>query len=163
MTVRDAWRDQPRHPRGSEFGGRWAEGISRQIAVHRLMSQPRDVGLLSRAVGGGFTYSVIGRDRPTTGYALSPYPDRSQAVPTRNLTAETIRRYRDANQDLLSRPNHYLGAWRERDGETDRVWLDVSILVQDRDEAARIGREHNQIAMWDLGAGEEIGLGGTGD
>jgi hypothetical protein len=35
-------------------------------------------------------------------------------------------------------------------------------VVQDRAEAERIGKEHNQIAMWDLGESIEINLGGTG-
>lgn len=160
--MRDAWRTQPRHPRGSEEGGRWAYRLGQQIGIHRLMSQPRDVGLLSRAFGGGFTYSVVGRDRPTSGYALSPYPERSQAIDTKQLTADRIRRYRDANWSLLSKPNHYIGAWRERDGDVDRVWLDVSIVVRDRHEAEILGKEHNQIAMWDLGNSVEISLGGTG-
>lgn len=64
---------------------------------------------------------------------------------------------------MLNKPGHYMGAWREQDGDVDRVWLDVSIVAPDPTSAAQIGREHNQIAAYNLATGETVDLGGTGE
>lgn len=121
-------------------------------------------GLFRRARSGGFTYSVAAHSHAKTGFALSPYPDRSKVVESRDFTPHVIERYRDDNRDLLQRPNHFLGAWREQDSAkgVDRVWLDVSIVIRNRAEAARVGHQFDQVAMYDLGKGQEIPLGGTG-
>jgi hypothetical protein len=121
-------------------------------------------GLWAKAQSGGFTYSVTNASHVQTGYALSPYPERSEVHDTKDMSSAVIKRYRDRNADLLRKPDHYLGAWRERaeQGKIDRVWLDVSIVKSGRAEAAAAGKTHNQIAMYDLAKGEEIPLGGTG-
>jgi len=142
---------QARVPKGSRYGGRWGS-VS---VMHKLWD---------RAKEGGFTYNTVSGDQPTTGFALSVYPDRSRVIATRDFTPASIQEYRDANREVLSKPNHYLGAWRERDEDegVDRVWLDVSIVQSDRAEAERVGQEFDQIAMFDLGEGTEISLGGKG-
>jgi hypothetical protein len=121
-------------------------------------------GLMARTTKGGFTYSVTNASHVKSGYALSPYPERSEVHDTKDMSSSVIKTYRDKNADLLGKPDHYLGAWRERaeEGKIDRVWLDVSIVKGSKAEAVAVGKEHNQIAMYDLAKGEEIPLGGSG-
>ena len=44
MTVTDSWRNQPRHPRGTEEGGRWVETLSGRIRAIKLNNQGRVPG-----------------------------------------------------------------------------------------------------------------------
>ncbi len=53
----------------------------------------------------------------------------------------------------------YLGAWSHE----GRLYLDVVDIIEDRDEAIRLGQERNQIAIWDAGNQVEIPTGGTGE
>jgi len=118
--------------------------------------------LFARAEAGGFTYSVSDHEYAVTGFAVSPYPKRSRVIPFADFTPDAIDQYERDNADLLAKPGHYLGAWREIDGDTDQVWLDVSIVAQDEAEGARIGREFDQVSMFNLGTFETVDLGGTG-
>lgn len=48
----------------------------------------------------------------------------------------------------------YLGGWAE-DG---KFYYDAVFIIQDREEAIRVGRENEQIAIFDLSTGETIYL-----
>lgn len=119
--------------------------------------------LLNEARAGGFTYDVAGRSSPKTGYSVSPYPDRTRVIDTKDLTADSISQYAKDNADVLAQPGAHLGGWRETkpDG-TDRTWLDVSLVSQSKSAATALAREHNQVAIFDLKAGDTIDTGGTG-
>jgi hypothetical protein len=59
---------------------------------------------------------------------------------------------------VLAGRDLWIGAWV--DGGT--LYLDVSERIAAREVAARVGRERDQIAVWDLGRGEAVPTGGTG-
>jgi hypothetical protein len=65
-----------------------------------------------------------------------------------------------ANKKDLGGGKKYLGLWHNK--EDNKVYLDVSENVQDKSTATRLGRERNQISIWDVVNFEEIGTGGTG-
>lgn len=120
--------------------------------------------ITSLTSGGGATVSTGPNKRALVrrrGKAVSPYPDRSAQVPAASLTIDHVRAYIAANVDLLSRPGHHVGTWRDRD--TDTVWLDVSIVLPTHEAAAKIGKQFNQKAYYDLNTGETVSLGGTGE
>jgi hypothetical protein len=106
---------------------------------------------------GGFTVAVASGEQPRTGYAFSPYPERSYTVPTDVITADDIRQYAGKNADLLALPDHYLGAWRDTSAN-DTVWLDISIIAPDLPAAEVLGRAYDQIAVYDLSAQREVRL-----
>lgn len=56
--------------------------------------------------------------------------------------------------EYAKKHNTYIGGWQE-DG---KYYFDASIIVKDKDEAIRIGRENEQIAIYDFQAGEPIYL-----
>lgn len=53
-------------------------------------------------------------------------------------------------------PANFFGVWID---DTDgKVYLDVTVLVDDRDEAIDLGRAEDQLAIWDYIKQEEIRL-----
>lgn len=105
---------------------------------------------------GGFTHNIVDTSSPTTGYTLSPYPEREEHVAASDLTAGHVRDYAKRNDDLLRQPGHFLGSWRDGDD----VYLDVSVNLADRDAATKLGRERDQKAIWDVEGGEAVDLDG---
>ena len=118
--------------------------------------------LFTRAEAGGFTYSPATHKYADTGYAVSPYPERSKVIPFKEATPADIDKYQRDNADLLSKPGHNMGAWREKDDKTDQLWLDVTVVASTAAAGARLGRAHDQVAMYNLGTGQTIDLGGSG-
>lgn len=112
--------------------------------------------MLSRVAekDGGFTYQPLSDREPKGGYAVSIYPDRSFAKDVNALQFADLKRYVRANKDLLSQPDHFIGAWH--DPETDKVYLDISIVSDDEKKAADLASRHDQIAYFDLGKGASV-------
>lgn len=114
---------------------------------------------------GGMSVKVDSGSVPTTGYmvARDPKDGLSQVVSAdefytdkgRQILADYMTQNQQAFQDET-----YLGLWHNTaDGQ---VYLDVSDNIQDRDTAVRLGRERNQISIWDVTGFAEIDTGGTG-
>lgn len=134
--------DQPRIPSGPG-GGQWVGEFGALLAD---IAKP----------DGGFTYSLSTHHRPTEGFALSLHQDREQTADVIAITPESIVAYAVKNWDLLKESNNYLGAWHNP--ENDKVYFDVSTVVQDPEEAATLGRAHGQLAYYDLKAGKAVTL-----
>lgn len=102
---------------------------------------------------GGLTYSLTEHSLIHEGVSVSAYPDREVVVASAaELTVEHIEAFEQANSDLLSQPDHYLGTWLNPDD--GHVYLDVSIVVATREQADVIGREHGQFASFNLATGD---------
>ncbi len=111
---------------------------------------------------GGFTFVTSQRkyqDIGQKGYAVSPYPKRS-AIINGKVSRDHIKSFMKKNSDLLAKPNHAVGAWR--DPETKKTYLDVSIVTRSRKDAITLGRRFNQISIFDFEHGKTINTGGTG-
>jgi hypothetical protein len=118
--------------------------------------------LFEKAKSGGFTARFPTGIEPVSGYSVSTYPDRSLVIPFAEFRAGDLALYVKKNSDLLTKPHHHLGAWREVGPDVDRVWLDVSIVEDGAEEAFKVAREADQIAIYDLSLGEVLEAGGTG-
>jgi hypothetical protein len=118
--------------------------------------------------GGGFTVSPVINQNPTKGYvvALEGY---SQIVSASDFFAgpygkeagrQMIKEYlkQHARQFLI--PHIYFGVWH--DTERDLIFLDLSEVVQDLDEAIQLAKERDQIAIYDLTTGTVIETYGSG-
>jgi GNAT superfamily N-acetyltransferase len=68
----------------------------------------------------------------------------------RKLIGEFIKQWKDE----LAEPNKYVGAWLDN----GNYYLDVATVVMDRSKAVEMGKETDQIAIWDLGANAEVRL-----
>jgi SPP1 gp7 family putative phage head morphogenesis protein len=138
-------------------------GIDPSCSPHGAAKGERTRMLTTLRQTGGFTF-VAGQDKyqriGQSGYAVSPYPDRS-AVFDHKVTRGDVRQFMERNRDLLTQPGHAVGAWR--DPESGKTYLDVSIVTEDRDHAVSLGRQHNQISIFDFKSGNTIDTGGTGE
>jgi hypothetical protein len=103
---------------------------------------------------GGFTYSPVTKRSPSTGFALSPYPERSFAVSAKELKPGHLVDFVIKNHDLLSRPDHYVGGWH--DPASGKVFLDISIMARDEKTARKLCLEKDQIAYFDLSKGVSV-------
>ena len=122
---------------GGETASGDARGSDYNALVERL-AQP----------DGGFTYQPVTDEMPTRGFAMSPYPDRSFAKPVGEITPDDIIDFAEKNADLLLSDNHFMGAWH--DPASGKVFLDVSMVLDDEAEASRVAVEKDQIAYFDL-------------
>lgn len=101
---------------------------------------------------GGATYSLSkGNLVGTDGYAVAIYPDREQIVS--QLDYDTVEEYLLQNEDLLSNSANSFGAWISGG---NKVYLDVVAVIKDLNEAMKLGRKHNQLAIFNLKTLQEI-------
>lgn len=99
---------------------------------------------------GGATYSLnTGELNPEDGYFVA-IEGREFKVPFAD--SNVIAEFCKANIDLLLLPNHFLGGWYFE----LNFYLDVSQKVEIKSEAIKLGRERNQIAIWDANNDKEI-------
>lgn len=102
---------------------------------------------------GGATRTLHGNS-PQTGYMVSvPGPEKT----LKSLTARSVDAFTKAHAEKLSHPGAYLGVWFN---EEDGLWyLDVSVNVQTRSQALKLGRKWSQIAVWDVANSAEVRVG----
>jgi SPP1 gp7 family putative phage head morphogenesis protein len=114
------------------------------------------------AAGGGSTYNLFTGDQAGQQlYAVSPFTDEGEKVRGKELMREDVEGYIRRYLNLLLDPRNNVGTWyNEADGFT---YLDISITLPDRALAEKVGREFNQIAIFDLKNFDEINVGGMGD
>jgi hypothetical protein len=60
----------------------------------------------------------------------------------------------DAYRLLALRESCYVGIWHEG----DKVYFDLSEYIGTRTQAIQLGKARNQLAIWDIAAGEAISL-----
>lgn len=90
-------------------------------------------------------------DRPESGYAVSIYPEHGRTYKGLPNQIDVIN-FIEAHRDQLNRPDHYIGAW-----QADHVsYLDISVIVLDRESALTLAREYNQQAIFYLETKETI-------
>jgi hypothetical protein len=137
--------------------GNWASG-----GVSRGLTQ----SVLDRVkANGGLSVNMVDGSEPKSGYMVASPVKKAPIVDAddfynpskgRKILADFVK----ANKKDLGTGKKYLGLWHNK--EDNKVYLDVSENVQDRAKAVRLGRERNQISIWDVVNFEEIGTGGTG-
>lgn len=110
---------------------------------------------------GGFTISPVTGEVPTIGYmvALTGHTAQlSMDLDTGTLTKE-VNDYLSAEREIFSTiPNLFLGGWVEG----GMLWLEPSTRVTSRTVAIELGRVTDQIAIFDVAAGETIPTNGNG-
>ena len=125
-----------------------------RLVDKRVESLARDA-LVSLANHGGSSHSLVaGKDmRGSANFAVSIYKDREKVFDA-TPTEFNVRDYLIENQDALDKSQHMLGLWRNPDD--GKVYVDISLYVPDLETALRLGRAHDQLAIFDLAAGETI-------
>jgi HK97 family phage portal protein len=148
---------------GNDCGGRERTVSSTEA------SQPKRVSKLVRQIReeGGFTYNAVSDTSPTEGYAVSPFKELEMVVDVttpkkgdlsidkwrKNLRPK-LRDYIRKNIDTLRRPNAHLGGWWDKD--SNKVYIDISIVSDNLEDAMKVAKENDQEAIFDLGKMETI-------
>ncbi len=119
-----------------------------QLAVQRTL------------VADGATVSAVTFSSPTWGFAVATgrheetlelaLDPHQTSIELLAIVENYVRRHRA----ILATPGHYVGTWLH-DG---KIYLDVSQVIYDRDDAVRAGKDRDQIAIFDLRHAEEITL-----
>ena len=116
--------------------------------------------IAAHEANGGSTFTPEGKNMNGSGkYSVGSYPERTQHVDT--LTPEALQAFKDKNADVLSKPDHAVGTWKDPD--TGKADLDVARLYDNREEAIAAGKAANQKAIYHLGDEGVIPTGGTGE
>lgn len=107
---------------------------------------------------GGATFNMNGTS-PTTGFCASPYPEHSKVFESADeVTPASLAKYvnevNEADPNVLSGSNSYLGLWNDPD--TGKIYLDVSKHYKTAEEARVACEENDQIAFFDLNRFESV-------
>jgi len=111
---------------------------------------------------GGSTHGMSGRNFiGSQNYAIGGVVP-SGIIKGSVLDKEKMRKFMNKNQVYFNLQNdtYAIGTWYNE--EDDNIWLDVSQVVSDREEALAIARARGEIAIFDLDNIEEIFTGGIG-
>lgn len=103
---------------------------------------------------GGFTYHPLTGTQPTKGFVVSLHKDRERVITAQEATVDALAQYAKDNWDLLTQSNNYMGGWHNP--QDDKVYLDVSTVLDSEDEALRQGAAAQQLAIFDLEHGRSI-------
>lgn len=144
---------------GSEARGAHAQGVEK---VGRPIPLSPRVLQVIKDNPHGFSVTPTGK-QPTSGFMVS-IPGHTRIIDAKALEGpnghNVIKDYAREHATALSAPGAHIGGWTHA-GE-GKVYLDVSHNVKDSETAVRLGKEHNQIAVWDVKHAKEIATGGTG-
>lgn len=108
-------------------------------------------GLASKALDGGFSVTAHG-DVPTEGFMVSPYKGAEKAIAVSQFGRRDVYSFARAHADLLAKPDHFIGGWR--DGDT--IYLDVSVVAQTEEGAREMAVAADQLAIYDIANGVAI-------
>ena len=110
--------------------------------------------LTALALGGGFTFDPKRGQLRASGVAVAIKKENEQIVPLEEFAkngASIIRDYAQKHSEQLAQTNTHIGAWRENIKGKPHIYLDISIRAKTLEEAADLGRKHDQIGIFDLG------------
>ena len=91
----------------------------------------------------GITLNVHTNRTKKTGFAVSLTGFETKA---HTLNERVLNTYLETNKVILSKQNHFFGAWIEN----DLTYFDVSIIVRSKKQAISLGRQNKQLAIFDL-------------
>ncbi len=121
--------------------------VREHLSPDDLLARTRD--------SGGFTYNPLYGATPRRGFAVS-LQGHGKALDIDTITGDDLWKYLQENGEEMRDPAQYCGGWVS-DG---KLYLDVSIVLQDEKDARKTGWVNGQIVIYDLGANETIYLKG---
>ena len=107
---------------------------------------------------GGFSVNPTDGSDVRSGYAVAIHPEHERIL-SHPVTTADLHIYISDASEALSLPGRVLGGWRDPD--SGRVYLDVSVVVADKDAAISLGQRHHQLAIFDFAATCSIPLEST--
>ena len=109
---------------------------------------------------GGFTYNPVrykDREPPKKGYALGLRKDTEATIllaahQSRREVRSLVTDYVSQHRSDIKAPGNYLGGWVDN----GKLYLDISTVVTDKNEAIELARRNDQLGIYDLEKGETI-------
>lgn len=101
---------------------------------------------------GGFSLNPGTLQSVRGGYAVSIFPERT--ITLARVGEGDLLEFLLRNSDVLVSGCTVFGGWH--DPADHRIYLDASVIMTDRAEALRIGRENDQLAVWSFDEGRSI-------
>jgi hypothetical protein len=139
--------------RGSAQPASGIEGAS-SAPAYTPDDAARNIAALHSEHGGSTFNLAKGPLGGTPHYAVSIHKGREVKVPGKNVSPEQMQAFMAKNADLLQDPDNSVGTWfNQEDGNT---YIDVSKTVPGLDDALKLARENDQLAIFDLQNFEEI-------
>ena len=119
--------------------------ISREVLASQLLRQLRE--------DGGFTIDPKTWEPANfkTGYfvSVSGFETKySASIFTHGVFSSTIRSY----SSLGSGMSYFIGAWEDN----GFYYFDLSLWIEDKEDAIEFGRANDQLAIWDIAKCESI-------
>jgi len=110
---------------------------------------------------GGATYSMRYKDLSGQKlFVVSLFPDLGLIIEGKDIKKSEIIALIDNNKKLLKDPRVCVGSWfNSSDGKS---YLDINVVLADKDEAIALGRKYNQISIFNLATFQETATGGNG-
>jgi hypothetical protein len=113
----------------------------------------------------GSTYTLDGVDQAGKPKAsVSIFNERSEVVDGEMTEAELtqkLQEFYEKNKDILEGNEDILAIGTFYDAESGKTYIDISSVL-DKEVATELGKEYNQISVWDLQFMKEIKTGGDG-
>jgi hypothetical protein len=109
---------------------------------------------------GGFSFNINNGDlNPSHGYMVAVSKDTERVISSavrykRSAIENEIKRFIQDNSQILANDNYVVGAWQN--GKD--LFLDVSELIEDIDEAISLAEQREQLAIYDNTNKETINL-----
>ena len=106
---------------------------------------------------------MVDGSQPIKGFVVGGSTEKAPIIPEEYFYDEYIgpqalEDFVKENIDALATGEKYLGAWNDK----GHVYLDISDVLDNADEAERLGKVRDQLSVWNLVQGEEIKTYGTG-
>lgn len=93
-------------------------------------------------------------------YVVSLFPDLGIIKSGKEITEEELTAFIKNNYELFKDPRVCLGTWFN--GQDGNTYIDINVVLADLDRALELGKEYNQIAVFNLETFEETNTGGDG-
>lgn len=128
-------------------------GIAADLAINRNARE-----MIDRMRAGGFSYRPTSgfREIGQSGYAVSVEGFEAVIKESEMTPRKIIDHWLKIRKAVLANPRMHLGGWYDR--ENGVFALDCSEVVDNLEEAKRLGRARKQKAIFDFKNGEEIFL-----
>lgn len=125
------------------------------------LGQAVDMALKSHAANDGSTTHMRWGDlsgQPL--YVVSLFPDLGIIKKGKDITKDELTAFVQAHKDLLSDPRICFGTWFNKDD--GNTYIDINVVLSDKAKAVELGKQYNQISIFNLATFEETKTGGDG-
>lgn len=101
---------------------------------------------------GGFTVNAWTLHPVTGGYAVSVHPEAQRILGS--VREGDLLEYLLTHGELAERSGNAFGGWK--DPADGRIYLDVTTVVDDLDQALKLARANDQLAVYGFAEGKSI-------